>query len=933
MEPSPEPPPPDPNQSEVPLCYPPLPPDIPISRNTFRPSFPEPDPITAVPENYLPDKEQLSTYAGQLRDGLETLVQGPLDYRLTSLPDSWNDTNLGIEQRNFVAVAQSVVAVLDAGPHTVEKNPTPLGAQDWGTLASACLAAIARGFTRPLKEVKRKAYMAYWESLEDNPQRKLDEGENPEFHSSLQRLKATVQHLDIHINADEADGMRKWTSTTRKEIERSAIRAASADIEIALHSWKLDQLTLRQQQIEESLKETLLERNVERLRNMASTLGLNLDDTGATPPPRPTPSTGNKRTISGSMPQPTRAAKPTPLPSVPDPPLQMPALDVVTLTAAVQTAMQPFMARLAAIESSAAAKNSTRAEILAPQHNQVQADKQVRPSAGQPVPTQPHPTAKQPQPEEEWVQVANKRRKRRSGKPNQADPTPQQINLTPQSYATVAATVAQAPTQPLAQNQRAHLINPPPPFTEVTVVRFGGSLDTRKEQATRIRQPDAIVREVKANMTRAVAKPLPIVAGRWSSGSRSKGNFVFTMRGQVDFAFIQTFEHFLTGPFPGGAQLCPNQGWTKLLAHGVPAKDNDDNIFGQEDLLYEVRTMEGLRSVYFSSPPRWLKPVGQISTNYTSLTFAFSDPDGSITKQLFKGKQALFGKQIELERWVDKPLLIQCERCHTLGHMASSKACRLPPDSIKCYICGKGHLADSHDRDCSRSKQHKVAGTCDCRVQCITCNKIGHHARDRACPAREGFRSRRTRPNNKAPPRIPSKDKGKGVDRRPPDLVSTQRPDPLGPAYAWVDDVPDEDMMEEDNNFIPPGFLPGPGLSREEAFRRMELGAEENLARLACQGAALPDHYALQRENETEHDNEYRRRTQMDRQKTPEEAKEAERYDLAEAVAMLPNGYFSPEMPETRQRQLAAIIAAGTPQIVDPNTPGIASTSTASYPC
>lgn len=171
------------------------------------------------------------------------------------------------------------------------------------------------------------------------------------------------------------------------------------------------------------------------------------------------------------------------------------------------------------------------------------------------------------------------------------------------------------------------------------------------------------------------------------------------------------------------------------------------------------------------------------------------------------------------------------------------------------------------------------------------------------------------------------------MDRRPPDLVSTQRPDPLGPAYAWVDDVPDEDMMEEDNNFIPPGFLPGPGLSREEAFRRMELGAEENLARLACQGAALPDHYALQRENETEHDNEYRRRTQMDRQKTPEEAKEAERYDLAEAVAMLPNGYFSPEMPETRQRQLAAIIAAGTPQIVDPNTPGIASTSTASYPC
>ena len=176
----------------------------------------------------------------------------------------------------------------------------------------------------------------------------------------------------------------------------------------------------------------------------------------------------------------------------------------------------------------------------------------------------------------------------------------------------------------------------------------------------------------------AVAKPLPITMGRWSSGARSKGNFVFTMQGHIDFRFIQVFESFLTNPFPGGGQLCPNQGWTKLLAHGVPVTDNDEVIFGPADLQQEVRTMQGLRNVYFSASPRWIKPVERMTSNYSSLMFAFSDPDGSITKGLLKNKQALFGKQVQIERWVDKLLLVQCGRCHALGHAASSKACRLP---------------------------------------------------------------------------------------------------------------------------------------------------------------------------------------------------------------------------------------------------------------
>ena len=720
-----------------------------------------------------------------------------------------------------------VIAALDIGPHTSPSDPTPLEIEDWGILAAACLAAIARGFTRPLKEVTRKTYTAYWESLEDNSQRNLDEGENPEFHSLLQRLKATSQHLDIHINADEADGMQKWTRTVRKEMEETARRAASAEVEIALYNWKTDQLLTRQQQLEEDLKKTILERNVDLLRNTATTLGLTIGDSLTPPHSRPVPTTGNKRTASGSTPQPARTPDLKLLPSVPDVSSQTPSLDIITLTAAVQTAMQPFMARLAAIESSTAIKNRPGVEIPDPGPRQAQTREHVNPTMRQTATDRQQTTAEMPPTEEEWVQVQGKRKRGKKGKEKQADPTPQQINLTPQSYASAVTTTPPA-GQPATRSQPAQTSAPLlQAFTEVTVVRFGGSVNAIWEQATRIRQPDAIVREVKANMARAVAKPLPIVSGRWSSGTRSKGNFVFTMRGQVDFAFIQSFEHFFTGPFPGGGQLCPNQGWTKLIAHGVPAMDNKGDIFGPKDLLQEVKTMQGLRNVYFSSPPRWIKPVDQISSYYTSLTFAFSDPDGSTTKQLLKERQALFGKQVQIERWVDKPLLIQCGRCHTLGHAASSKVCRLPPDSVKCYICDKGHLADAHDRECTRSKQHKVAGTCNCRLQCLICNKIGHHTRDRICPARDGFCSQKLRSPDS---------KGKEKERNPPDLPPETTPQwPVPPIFLELGQADNSDtaMLEAEeacsSNHIPQDFLPGPDLTQDQAFDRMAACTEESL--------------------------------------------------------------------------------------------------------
>lgn len=273
---------------------------------------------------------------------------------------------------------------------------------------------------------------------------------------------------------------------SQKEIKEIATQAASAEVEIALFNWKADQMIIRQQQLEEVLKKTILEHNVDLFRDTASALGLAFGKLATAPQSRPTPLTGNKRTASGSAPQHARAAKSTPLPSVPDvTPPQVTALDIVTLTAAVQTAIQPFMARMAAIESSTAARNKTSAGATNPQPIQVQAEERAHPIVMPPVPERTRQTPAQHALEGEWVQAANKRKRGEKGKPEQTNPPLQQVNLTPQSYAAAATTAAALNNQP-TQNQPPRPVSPAPPaFTEVTVVRLGGSLISAKEQTFR----------------------------------------------------------------------------------------------------------------------------------------------------------------------------------------------------------------------------------------------------------------------------------------------------------------------------------------------------------------------------------------------------------------------------------------------------------------
>ena len=378
-------------------------------------------------------------------------------------------------------------------------------------------------------------------------------------------------------------------------------------------------------------------------------------------------------------------------------------------------------------------------------------------------------------PEVGYITVARKGRKGKG---------PTQINLTPASYANTAATAAST-KQPTTARKVA---NPLPSITEITVLRTGGHWDPQTENSIRARAADAIVREVRAQMAKAVAKPIVLRAGRWSVHPRSKGNFVFSFDGCIPFEVIQSYELLLLAPFYGSGQLCPSMGWTRFLVHGVPTWNNDEYIiFGPDAILREVRLMPGLKKAAFAMQPRWLKQVDSIETDYSSITFAISDPDGTITNTLLNSRPALFGKEVSVRKWVDKPPLLQCSRCHALGHNKASKACRLGKDSVKCHICGGAHRSENHNKQCPRN--HAVAGKCDCKnYRCLNCQQPGHNCRDANCPARALFRPRGPK---KPGYRNKGKERAADPDTAVPQRLDQEPEDPIGDLYDTVGAIQD----------------------------------------------------------------------------------------------------------------------------------------------
>jgi hypothetical protein len=435
---------------------------------------------------------------------------------------------------------------------------------------------------------------------------------------------------------------------------------------------------------------------------------------------------------------------PPPPPPAPGPP------SLETIMAAVQAAvgsaltaaMVPYAAKLQALEK--ASKPPPAARRRAPEVPPTVAPNTQPEGSGNQVPpptTQSYANTTAHR-ESDFIPVTRQNKKGKGKeKANTnwgATAQPTQTTPTPASYAN-AATSAANTQQPQFLRKSAKAL---PSITEVTVIRNGGFWEPQLEKSIRDRAADAIVREVRIKMAKIVAKPIPLRAGRWSIHPRSKGNFVFSFEGCIPFDLIKSYERLLLQPFHGSGQLCPSMGWTRFLVHGVPIWDDEnEEIFNLEAILEEVRMMPGLKKATFAMEPRWLKRLDDAESSYSSITFALSDPDGKTTNTLLNGRAALFGKEVTVRKWIDKPALVQCSRCHALGHSKSSKACQLGKDSVKCYKCGGAHRSETHDQQCPR--KHTIIGICDCQhFKCLNCHNRGHDCRDTRCPTRDLYRPR-----------------------------------------------------------------------------------------------------------------------------------------------------------------------------------------------
>ena len=738
-------------------------------------------------------------------------------------------------QKLFNASVKLIVETLQGGPYA-PKEPARhvLSTTDWARLSCALLAAIARGHNH-----------LYSQTLEESVKRDWTEAPDPDPLSPsrptlFHRIAATADYLGDQVTSDQLD-LVTWVLEVKADLRDTAAKAVQKEVDETCRQWKIDQINHYATNQRAQIAEEVRKRNTDYFLTVAAELGFRppLPPSHETPAAGSTPR-GKKRTSSGSLatprtgpstprgrqasplgtthrqadpsptPQPKRRAPPAPqavLNLSPKVTLNLGPkidtassastgkLDIASITAAIQaalvpaiqTAMAPYTARLAALERTAMPPPTRPG----PRPNQADQPGQRTDATPQYDPT---PTLNQEQ--DEFTLVTRKGTGRRGrGKANAAATAPEptsQTNPTPTSYAGVAAAATNS-QQPQPQKRGGNATSPTPPaITEVTVLRDGGYLDSLKENQTRARAADAIVREVRLKMAKATAKPIRLRAGRWSISPRSKGNFVYSFEGNVPFEAIKSYEHILLAPFGGYGGLCPSMGWTRFLVNGVPVSNEDFIPFSPNELLEEARTLPGLGKAFFAMQPRWLTHTDRISSLYSSVTFAISDPDGSISNTLLNNRAALFGKEVSVRKWIDKPAFIQCSRCHALGHNKASRACTLSKDSVKCYICGRAHLSEDHHQQCS--KKHSVAGICDCRNRCLNCHHFGHDCRDQKCPARDQYR-----PKNTRKPKAKSK----------PTFQDTNDPYRWENDHGWDEGEHHEDWYE-DENLDPHNLPPAP---------------------------------------------------------------------------------------------------------------------------
>jgi hypothetical protein len=286
----------------------------------------------------------------------------------------------------------------------------------------------------------------------------------------------------------------------------------------------------------------------------------------------------------------------------------------------------------------------------------------------------------------------------------------------------------------------------PSGFTEVVVTRNGGLDDKEAEEAFRRKIPVDIVQAAQRALNKASRNPPLILRGRWTENVACTCNFVFRLAGDVPTATILACRDQLCEPFPEGEMwIVPTRGWTWVQLRGVDAtysEDDVDYVYEGDQLLTSFMANPCFQGADIMVPPHFQGNPANFKQQTATVIAAISDPDNLRCQRAVAEGVCMFGRQVKFVRAGNSPSLVQCSRCHQVGHYFSSPKCRLPPGENKCFRCGGPHHSDNHDFECPGP--HMVQGVCNCPKKCILCKGNGHTACEKACPRRGDF----------APPRL-----------------------------------------------------------------------------------------------------------------------------------------------------------------------------------
>jgi hypothetical protein len=242
------------------------------------------------------------------------------------------------------------------------------------------------------------------------------------------------------------------------------------------------------------------------------------------------------------------------------------------------------------------------------------------------------------------------------------------------------------------------------------------------------------------------APPPIILRGRWSETVERTGNFVFQFAGNLSPSIIASYQESLCSHFPAAESACvvPTTGWTWVQLRGVDTAlrvRDSETVYTGDELLTAFRANPCFNDITICVKLHWQGNPANFRKQAAMVITAILDENNEVCQRASREGVYMFGRQVKFVRAGSSPSLVQCSRCHEVGHYFTSPKCRWT--TSRCYRCGGGHDTRDHNFECK--KVHKVVGVCNCIFKCILCKGSGHNAREKKCPVRGDF----------VPPRLP----------------------------------------------------------------------------------------------------------------------------------------------------------------------------------